>query len=65
MGLLCYAKVGMYLYDSYEEGKFDNMINRFAYNYPTFYGRVGNFIQSPIPQSTYGYTPAARRHGYY
>lgn len=65
MGLLGYAKVGMYLYDAYEEGRFNNMINRFAYNYPTMYGRIDNFLHSPVPQSPYGYTPVPRRPAYY
>jgi hypothetical protein len=32
------------------------MINKFAYNYLTFYGRVDNFLHAAMPHSTYGYT---------
>ena len=44
------------------EGKFDPMINKVAQNYPTMYGRVNNFLNSPFPQNSYGYAPA--RHGH-
>lgn len=62
MGFLTYYKVGMYVYDAYNEGKFDNMINKFASNYPTMYGRIDNFVQSPFPNNSYGYAPV--RHGH-
>ena len=62
MGFLGYLEAGMYVYNAYNEGKFDNMINKFANNYPTMYGRVNNFIHAPASHNTYGYTPA--RHGH-
>jgi hypothetical protein len=56
MDLFGYVKVGRYIYEAYNDGKFNNMINKFAYNYPTFYGRIDNFLHAAMPHSTYGYT---------
>lgn len=70
MGLFGYVQAGMYLYDAYNDGKFDPMINKFAQHYPTMYGRIGDLMNSPFQtttaittaHSTYGYTPAHVGH---
>mgnify|MGYP006892784429 CR=1 FL=1 len=65
MGLFGYIEAGMFLYNAYNDGKFDPMINKFAQNYPTMYGRIGDFVNGPshtTTYSTYGYTPARTGH---
>ncbi|CAF1205957.1 unnamed protein product [Rotaria sordida] len=53
MGFLTYYKVGSILYNAYNDGWFDPLINDVAYRYPRYYNKVNRYLHYPARHHWY------------
>ena len=56
MGLSTVLRFGLDLYEAYDDGMFDEVIDHFAVRYPDMYNFLPTEYQFGYPR-TYGYTP--------
>ncbi|CAF1364270.1 unnamed protein product [Rotaria sp. Silwood1] len=65
MGIFTYYKVGAMLYNAYEDGWFDPLLNGVANNYPKYYNKFNRYLQYPMGYPSYRYTHTSPRFSPY